>query len=184
MAKSSLDSVQQRITLDVEWRAFELRPQGGPPMDPAYRKRIEESWPRVQAMGREFGVEMKSHRFGVNTRSAHQAYKIVQRLAPEQADAFNTAIYRAYFEEDQDIGDAEVLVALAESLGIDGAALRERLEAGEALEEVVAEEELAYMSGISGVPAQVFMDKYLVSGVRPPEYIEAVVEQIREQEGA
>ena len=153
-------------------------------MDPAYRKRIEESWPRVQAMGREFGVEMKSHRFGVNTRPAHQTYKIVQRLAPEQADAFNTAIYRAYFEEDQDIGDVEVLVALAESLDIDGAALRERLEAGEALVEVVAEEEMAYMSGISGVPAQVFMDKYLVSGVRPPEYIEAVVEQIREQEGA
>jgi predicted DsbA family dithiol-disulfide isomerase len=183
MAKSSLDSVTESVPLDVEWRAFELRPEGSPPMDPAYRARVNESWPRVQQMGREFGVVMNSHRFGVNTRPAHQAYKVVQRLAPEQADAFNEAVYRAYWEFDQDIGDPDVLAQLAEDLGVDGDALRQSLAAGEALAEVIAEEEMGYMSGISGVPAFVFMDKYLVSGVRPPDQLQAIIAQIREREG-
>jgi predicted DsbA family dithiol-disulfide isomerase len=183
MGQSSLDAVRQEIDLEVEWKAFELRPAGSPPPDPAYRARIDAGWPRVVAMGREYGVEMRSHRFGIDTRPAHRALKIVQRLAPALAEPYHMGLFRAYFTEDQDIGDPAVLRALAKELGIDGEAVARGLAADEALAEVLHDEEAAYEGGISGVPAFVFLDKYLLSGVRPAEQIKAIIEQIREREG-
>lgn len=165
--------------MEITWRAFELRPAGSPPMDPSYKAMIEANWPRVVAMGREYGIEMRSHRFGVNTRPAHRAFKLVQHLAPEQAPAYNMALFRAYFEADKDIGDVSVLASLADELGVDGTALRERLATDEAEAQVLQEETEAHASGITGVPALVFENKYLLSGVRPPEEIEAAVAQIR-----
>lgn len=183
MAESSLDMAAAEIPIDVEWRAFELRPAGTPPMDPSYKARIESTWPQVIEMGRQYGVEMRTHRFGINTRAAHRALKIVQRLAPAQAKAFNDALFRAYFYDDQDIGDPEVLAALADALGIDGPALGEALAASEALAEVHAEERAGYQLGISGVPAFIFEDKYLVTGVLPPAQLVAAVEEVRRREG-
>jgi predicted DsbA family dithiol-disulfide isomerase len=180
MAESSLDMARQTVAMDVEWRAYELRPAGSPPPDPAYMKMVESSWPRVQAMGEEFGVEMKTYRLGVNTRSAHRALKIVERLAPEQAHAYNIALFRAHFTEGRDIADDETLVALAEECGVDGAALREALAAGEALTEVHEEERAARELQITGVPAFIFADKYLLTGVRPTEQIVQIVQQIQQ----
>jgi len=183
MAKSSLDKARQKVALEVEWKAFELRPGGSLP-EPSYMTMIQSRWPKTIEMGRQYGVEMKSHSFGINTRPAHQALKIVQGMASEQAEAYNVAIFRAYFEHDEDIGDIDVLVQLANKLGIEGDMLRQRLLADEALQEVLYEEQGAYQNGISSVPAFIFKDKYLLSGVRPPEQLERVVHQIREREGA
>src|SRR5688572_11183276 len=120
MAKSSLDMAKQVVPIEVEWKAFELRPAGSPPMNEQYKAMIMSRWPQTQAMARQYGVEMKYHRFGVNTRLAHRSAKVVGRLAPEKVDAYNMALFAAYFEEDLDIGQEEVLVQVAESLGIDG----------------------------------------------------------------
>lgn len=182
MAKSSLDKAKQKVPLEVEWKAFELRPGGSLP-EPGYMTMIQSRWPQTIEMGRQYGVEMKSHSFGINTRPAHQALKIIERMAPQQAEAYNAAVFRAYFEDDEDIGEIDVLVRLANTLGIDGYMLRERLLADEALEEVLQEEQSAFQNGISGVPAFIFKDKYLLSGVCPPEQIERIVHQVREREG-
>src|SRR5688572_10017149 len=108
MAKSSLDMAAEQVKIEVEWKAFEQRPGGGTP-EPEYARLIEERWPRTVEMGRRFGVEMRTHRFGVDTRLAHRAYKIVQRLAPARADAYNKGLYEAHFVEDRDLSAPEVL---------------------------------------------------------------------------
>lgn len=45
-------------------------------------------------------------------------------------DAFYERVFRAYFQEEQDIGDIGVLCALAQDVGLDAAALRGALEDG------------------------------------------------------
>ena len=45
-------------------------------------------------------------------------------------DAFYERVFRAYFQEEQDIGDVDVLCALAQEVGLDAAALRRVLEDG------------------------------------------------------
>ncbi|WP_411352019.1 DsbA family protein [Leisingera aquaemixtae] len=43
---------------------------------------------------------------------------------------YTLAVFNAFFAEDRDIGDIEVLAALAEAAGLDGAALRQALQDG------------------------------------------------------
>jgi len=45
-------------------------------------------------------------------------------------EAYNDAVYGAYFLEEQDIGEISVLAALAERIGLDRAAFTQALEAG------------------------------------------------------
>lgn len=182
MAKSSLDKAMQNVELTVEWKAFELRPGGSRP-DPSYAKMIESRWPQTIQMGRQYGVEMRTHTLGIDTRPAHQALKIVQEMAPAKTDAFNVAIFEAYFQDDADIGQIEVLTNLANQLGVDGQALESRMNAQERLQHVLDDEDFAFQNGISGVPAFIFMDKYLLSGVRSPEQLVGIVQQIKQQEG-
>lgn len=182
MGKASLDKAKTEVPLEIEWKAFELRPAGSPPMDESYKAMIESRWGETQAMARQFGVVMNTHRFGVNTRLAHRSAKVVGRLAPDLLNTYNMALFAAYFEHDLDIGKEDVLVQVAEGLGIDGTALREGLAAGEGREEVFEEQQFARAANISGVPAYVFMDKYLVTGVRPAEQLVAIVKQIQAQE--
>jgi len=182
MAKSSLDTAMEQVDLTVEWKAFELRPGGSRP-DPNYVKMIQSRWPQTIQMGRQYGVEMRTHSFGINTRPAHKALKIVQEMAPAKTEAFNVAIFEAYFQDDADIGQIDLLTTLAKQLGIDGQAVESRLMANDTLQNVLNDEQFAFQNGISGVPAFIFMGKYLLSGVRPPEQLVAIVQQIKQQEG-
>lgn len=53
----------------------------------------------------------------------------------EMEEAYNNLMYRAYFIEEKDIGDLDVLVSLAESIGLDGNEYREVLLSGKHTEE-------------------------------------------------
>ena len=67
--------------------------------------------------------------------------------------AMNDAIFRAYFERGEDIGQASVLAELATSLGLNGEALREALGGHPHLQAVLADEAQAAQYGLTGVPA-------------------------------
>lgn len=182
MAESSLDQVARERPVEVEWKAFELRPSGSPPMDPQYKARVEQNWPRTVAMGRQYGVEMRTHRFGINTRPAHEATKFAEAHGtPEQARAYHDALFRAYFQDDHDIGDPAVLTRIASEVGLDADALREALEAGAYRQQVLAEERFAYEAGISGVPAFIFEDKYLLIGLHSPEQLASIMDRIEQE---
>lgn len=69
------------------------------------------------------------------------------------AEVYSDLVYRAYFEKEQDIGDLEVLCAIAKEAGLDAAAYRQALEDGTYRRQ---EEEAADYSGevlkVTGVP--------------------------------
>jgi predicted DsbA family dithiol-disulfide isomerase len=88
------------------------------------------------------------------------------------------AIYAAYFEHGRDIGDVEVLVALAEACGQDGAATRAALEGNGGMTEVLADVAFARQVGISGVPFFILDDRYAFSGAQPVAVMRRVLEQV------
>jgi predicted DsbA family dithiol-disulfide isomerase len=110
-----------------------------------------------------------------NTTLSHQLIAITP-----DADraAMTDAIYAAYFEHGHDIGELDVLLDIAEAQGLDRQTTREKLEAGEGLEDVQADVALARQLGISGVPFFVINGKYGFSGAQPPQMIRSVLEQV------
>ena len=47
-----------------------------------------------------------------------------------KGDAYNDRIYKAYFIDEMDIGDVDVLTGLAEEIGLDGTSFKNALETG------------------------------------------------------
>jgi predicted DsbA family dithiol-disulfide isomerase len=102
-------------------------------------------------------------------------------LTPEaEREAMIRALYEAYFEHGRDIGDLDVLVAIAEAQGLDPEATRASLLAGEQREAVMAEASHAYQLGITGVPFFLIEGKYGFSGAQPPDTILNVLHKVLE----
>ncbi len=182
MAESSLDSLRQRREVKVEWRAYELRPEGLPPIPPeveaAHQKRIAEGWPRVQQIALErFGLELKRMEDAAPrpTRLAHIGAKYA--LAQGKGEAYHKAVFRAHWQELRDISDANVLAAIAGEVGLDKEAFRAALAEPDYITAVEGDEYWAYQQQLSGVPAFIFGMRYLVSGAQTPDVLAEVVDK-------
>lgn len=164
--------------MQVSWRAFELRPQGAPPMPPEYRNYIETvGRPRFVAAAREqYGLEINSGPFGITSRPALIGSKYADLHG--QSAAYHDAVFRAYWQQAQAIDDPAVLRALAESVGLDGDDFSRALASPELDLAVNLDVAQARRLGLDSVPALVFNQKYLVSGAQPYEVLVNVVEQL------
>jgi len=114
-----------------------------------------------------------------NTFDAHRLLHWAEE-AGHQA-ALKHALFKAYFTDQQDPSNRDVLVAAAEAAGLDGTAAREVLESGRYAEEVRQAERLWQGRGIQAVPAVVIDDRYLISGGQPPEAFEQALREIAAQ---
>lgn len=181
-----LARVGQVEPLDVVWRPFELRPEGSPPPGPEFEEYKRRSFQQsVKPMSEELGLTMNLPTQQPNTRLTHEA--VAYAVAVEQgaagtaanADAkadglserFITAVFQAYWEDDKNIGDVDVLCSLAEGVGLDAADLRRALTEREQADYVSEKLELARAYGISAVPSLVIDNKFLVRGLPSEEHL-------------
>jgi predicted DsbA family dithiol-disulfide isomerase len=182
MAESSLDSLKQTRAIQVQFRAYELRPEGTPPI-PAeiqaqYAERIAAGWPRVQQVARErFGLELKrmDDPHPPPSRLAHIGGK--HALALGQGEAYHRAVFRAHWQELRDIAAVDSLVEIAGAVGLAEAGFRAALDNPDYRAAVEDDETWAYQQRLSGVPAFIFAEHYLVSGAQPVEVLQQVVDR-------
>lgn len=111
------------------------------------------------------------------SRLAHEAAHWSRRQG--HFDDYHAAVFRAFFERGEDIGDPEILIALATGLGLDSDALREALESREFEGGVLDDERQAQSLGITGVPAFIADRRAALSGVQPVEMLQRLVEYVR-----
>lgn len=92
-------------------------------------------------------------------------------------------LFAAYFSEGKDVSDHATLVQLGAEVGLKPAEVRDVLESEMYTTEVREDEAVANELGISGVPAFVLAEKYLISGAQPVEtFIEALDAAWRQNE--
>jgi predicted DsbA family dithiol-disulfide isomerase len=162
--------------VDIVWRAFELRPDPVPTLDPsgAYLHRVWGS--SVYPMAERLGMTIRLPPLQPRSRLAHEAAHWARSQA--RFDDYNAAVFRAFFERGEDIGDIAVLTALAAQLGLSADALRRALENHAFLQSVLDDERLAQTLGISGVPAFVANRKAALSGIQPVTALKALVSHV------
>ena len=172
-----MDGVQP---VRVTWRPFELNPQM--PKEGIerreYRMRKFGSWERSLALdaqmievGKSVGIAFRYDLMQrtPNTFDAHRLIWLAGHLGVQ--DAMVETLFRGYFCEGRDIGDAGVLAELAATAGIDRDQAAAFLKSTGGGAEVAAEEEVAIRAGLSGVPTFVLDGRVLFSGAQPPEMI-------------
>jgi len=164
----------------VTWRPFELNPQM--PKEGIerreYRMRKFGSWERSLALdaqltdvGRSVGIDFRYDlmKRTPNTFDAHRLIWLAGRMGVQ--DAMVETLFRGYFSEGRDIGDASVLADLAAVAGMDRQQAAAFLKGTDGAAEVSAEVEVALRAGLSGVPTFVLDGRVLFSGAQPPELI-------------
>src|SRR5207247_3996882 len=115
----------------VEVRAYALRPGLPPEGLPRDQLQANRVYPpgyldNMHLIAREAGIEMKRPPLVPNTRKAHEATEFAKesgRLLP-----FHRAVFRAYWEDVENIGDIDVLCRICAECGLDAAELRAALE--------------------------------------------------------
>jgi predicted DsbA family dithiol-disulfide isomerase len=163
--------------VEIVWRAFELRPDPVPTLDPRgeYLTRVWRD--AVYPLAARLGITMRLPPIQPRSRRAHEAAKWAQ--AQGSFDAFNAALFRAIFERGGDIANLEVLTQLAATLELDFHSLRRALDSREFEAQVLADERDAELLGITGVPAFVASRRAIVSGVQPAAVLRDMIERVR-----
>ena len=166
--------------VDIVWRAFELRPEPVPTLDPKgdYLQRVWAS--SVYPLAETLGIDIKLPPVQPRSRRAHEAAHWARRRG--QFDAYNDALFRAFFQRGEDIGNADVLTRLATDIGLDGEALRQALDSNLHLENVLADEREAGKLRLSGVPAYIANRKIALTGVQSLKSLQDFAQHARSRE--
>lgn len=164
--------------IDVRWRSFELRPTTVPPLDPdaEYLHRVWES--SVLPLAARLGVSMALPPVQPRTRRTHEAAHWARSIG--RFDEYHSAILTAFFERGENIGEIDVLAALAGSLGMPGEALREALISRAFEQHVIDDEDLAREMDVGSVPAFIADGRVGVIGVHAVEVLRDLVARARE----
>lgn len=138
---------------------------------------MQNAWRNsVYPLAERLGVTMRLPPVQPRSRLAHEAAQWARGRG--RFEEMHAAIFRAFFERGEDIGEAETLAGLAAGLGLDGGALRRALEAREFEPGVVEDEREAAALGVGAVPAFVAGRRAAASGVQTAEGLRALVTRV------
>ena len=175
-----MEKLKESHNVQIRWRSYELRPAGSPPISPDYRARIEAGRPQMEQMARErYGLELNTGPFGIDSRPALVGAKFAE--AQGVGEAFHDAVFRAYWQDAQNIEDLDVLAELATAVGLDRDQFLAALDDPHYQGAMLADVQQAFQFGLGGVPALVYNNKYLVSGAQPYELLAEVAEKAAEE---
>jgi predicted DsbA family dithiol-disulfide isomerase len=176
------------IPVEIEYHSFELSPDT--PVDfegsaveflsghkgiPVVRAKAMTD--QVSAIAAEVGLDYRYDDIRhTKTLLAHELLHFAKAHGKQLDTA--EALFKAYFVEGVHIGHVDDLVALAESVGLDGVAAREALEDHRYAGDVQADLAQAVAYGINGVPFFVIDGRYGVSGAQSPEVFAGALTQV------
>ena len=170
--------------VEIEWLAFELRPEPAPLPDITGPggERFRQNWERgVAPMAAKLGVEMHFPPFKSRSRQAHEA--AIYARDHGRFEEMRVALFRAFFVENRDIGNVDELVAIGASVGLDAdgsppGSMRAALVEGRYTDRVIEQEQLAAQVGISAVPT-IVIGQVGVQGAQPYDVLRQVYDEAR-----
>jgi predicted DsbA family dithiol-disulfide isomerase len=189
--EGALAQLQGEVSATIHPQPFELNPNMGPEGEDIteHLGRKYGSTPEQQAQirdtirqrGAAVGFAFKTEGRGRiwNTFDAHRLlHWATVEGAPGQALDLKKALLTAYQGRAENPADPDVLVATAQSVGLDAVRARAVLQAGEFADAVRQQEAEWTGLGIRSVPAFIINRKHLISGGQPPEVFVQALRQI------
>lgn len=177
LAEKPLEEAIRDKDVEVEWMPYELRPFPNKTLRPE-EDYLQTTWKQsVYPMAERMGVKIVLPRVSPQpyTHLAFEGYQYAKEHG--KGNEYNDRMFRAFFQEELDIGDIEVLTALAGELGLDKVEFKEALETRKYKEKHKQALDHAYHDAdISAVPTFVIGETVL-QGVRNKETLESVIEE-------
>lgn len=142
--------------------------------------RVKRVFRAITDAGQASHIDFAFERIGrtPNSLDAHRLarFAATQGCAAEMVEA----LFYSHFEEGRNIGDRDVLVGIAASLGLDPAAVTAHLAGSADVAAIYREHVRAQRFGIAGVPAFVFNGCLVISGAQEPRVLVRMLDVARE----
>ena len=190
----ALEGLDFADEVEVRWRAFQLDPTAtSEPKDLATaidRKygpgAFQGMTGRLVPLGREVGID---YRFDLAQRvTSLPALSLVAWVesehGPDTAAQLHDRLFRAYFTEGANIADAANLVEWAVEVGADRELAGEAIATGTGRDAVASDLEGAVDRQITGVPAFVIEDSFMIPGAQDVDTIRNLLTRMHERQAA
>ncbi|TWI58163.1 putative DsbA family dithiol-disulfide isomerase [Halalkalibacter nanhaiisediminis] len=188
--EQALDSFPHKDKVEVVYKSFELNPPGSIDtslkIDEALAKKygtsIEEAKRMNENVAQQAATVGLDFKFDIvsETFDAHRLAKFAESKG--KATEVTERLLHAYFSENKNVGDHQVLLDLAVELGLDRAEVESVLKGNDFAKDVRIDEAEAKEIGVRGVPFFVINQKYAISGAQPPETFSSALQQVWEEE--
>lgn len=175
----SIEKLKANYPVSIRWVPFPLHPE-----TPAEGKSLAELFAgrdlepmrqRMKALMAEAGLPYGNRTHTYNSRLAQELGKWGD--TQPGGEAIHDALYRAYFVENLNLYDEDVLVQIAANAGLDADAAREVLKNRTFRDAVDEDWQRAYQLGITGVPT-FYRNDLVVVGCQPYEVLERFVKHL------
>lgn len=180
-----VDAIQKKFGDDLPVRLLlgGLRPGTTEPLDGKSKDSIREHWDHVHdATGQPFDhAFFEREGFVYDTEPPSRAIVAMYSLADGASLPALKRLHRAFYAENRDITDAQVLADLAVELGHDRQSFEEAFEAADIIKATQGGFEFSRNAGIGGFPTMVAGSedngyRLLTTGYRPWSDIESLLE--------
>ncbi|MFQ6552365.1 DsbA family oxidoreductase [Aestuariibius insulae] len=139
---------------------------------------------RIADHARDIGVEMDLDGI-TRTPNTLDAHRLIHWAGIEsKQNAAVDALFKAYFQNGRDIGDADTLADIADAIGLDAATIHRLLASDADLDCIRERDAKAREMGVNSVPTFIVGGKHAVPGAQPPELWAQVIADIKEQHAA
>jgi predicted DsbA family dithiol-disulfide isomerase len=177
-----IERLKEQHGVRVKWVMFPLHPetpQEGLALSELFKGRSYDP----KAMAAQMRARMDAEGLPYGDRTMTYNSRLAQELGKwaemqPGGGKIHDALFRAYFVDARNIGDAGELVKIAESVGLPGNEAREVIEKRTFKDAVDADWNRARQYGVTGVPTFV-AGRQGVVGAQPYEVLEQLVEQAK-----
>ena len=172
IGKVPLDQLAKDRNLTLEWKAFELRPEGFeiPPKSAEYLARAKAG---IENLSRKYGLHMTFNDKSKHSRLALEGAKFAEEHG--LGNEYHDAVFAAQFQEQKNINDPKVLTELALQIGLDQEEFLNALVTRKNEQAVSQDVEEAYRIGIQSVPCFI-VEGHKAFGVQSYEALEKLLQ--------
>jgi len=185
LGKGPLDEIAKEKDVEVEWMPFELRPNPYPKIDPWQDPAKLSSWDSfILPAAKKLGVDMRLPRVSPHpyTHLAFEGYQFAKEHG--KGNEYHHKVFTAFFQEEQNIEDIEVLTNIAGEVGLSKDAFKEAIVSRKYREAHQEALKHAYEEAkISAVPTFVIGDE-VIQGLASKEKLAQVIDKALEKNKA
>jgi predicted DsbA family dithiol-disulfide isomerase len=132
-----------------------------------------------EAQAEGLTLEFSRIRTAPNTFDAHRLISWAEPSGRQHELA--ETLFRAYFQQGRDVGDPQVLAAVAGEAGLDADEAARMLDSSDEADKVKQELSLAQSAGITGVPCFVLAGRFAIPGAQPRDVMRQLLDRARER---
>ena len=158
--------IRDKTPLNEDWFSWEIHPEvpkeGRRLQDVVQVADMEERRQRLNGLGAPVGIAPGEKVFVPNTRWVLAALEVA--VQNNKMHDWLDAVFHASFVEQKNIGDMEIILALARQVGLDAEALRQVLESGRYESLLLSHDRECMEKKIEWVPTVFFGENKVIEG--------------------